>query len=86
MPWRRSISIMTAVMTPFSFRAITGTCSVSKAETLVAEAEINRLAGAPDQAAACLRAALRIYEDSQATSLAEKVKAALTNDPGDGLA
>jgi hypothetical protein len=62
---------------------------VSKAETLVAEAEVNRLAGAPDQAASCLRAALRIYEDSQATSLAEKVKAALaalTNDPGDGLA
>ena len=60
--------------------------SVSKAETLVAEAEVNRLAGAPGQAAACLRAALRIYEDSRATSLAEKVKAALTNDPGDGLA
>lgn len=60
-----------------------------KAETLVAEAEVNRLAGAPDQAAVCLRAALRIYEDWRATSLAEKVRAALTaltDDCGDGLA
>jgi tetratricopeptide (TPR) repeat protein len=63
--------------------------SVPKAETLVAEAEVNRLAGAPDQAAVCLRAALRIYEDRRATSLAEKVRAALatlTDDPGDRLA
>jgi tetratricopeptide (TPR) repeat protein len=60
-----------------------------KAETLVAEAEVNRLAGAPDQAAACLRAALRIYDDGRATSLAEKVRAALatlTDDTRDGLA
>jgi hypothetical protein len=60
-----------------------------RAETLVAEAEVNRLAGAPDQAAACLRAALRIYDDGRATSLAEKVRAALatlTDDTRDGLA
>jgi predicted ATPase/DNA-binding SARP family transcriptional activator len=60
-----------------------------KAQTLVAEAEVNRLSGAPDQAAACLRAALRIYDDGRATSLAEKVRAALamlTDDSRDGLA
>jgi predicted ATPase/DNA-binding SARP family transcriptional activator len=60
-----------------------------KAEALVAEAEINRLAGAPDQAAACLVAALRIYEDCRAVSLAEKVRAVLftlTDDRGDELA
>ena len=63
--------------------------SVSKAETLVAEAEVNRLAGAPDQAAACLRAALRIYEDRRATFLAEQVRAALailTGHAGHGSA
>jgi ATP/maltotriose-dependent transcriptional regulator MalT len=63
--------------------------SIPRAETLVAEAEVNRLAGAPDQAAVCLRAALRIYEDCRATSLAEKVRAVLaapTDDSGDGLA
>jgi tetratricopeptide (TPR) repeat protein len=63
--------------------------SLPKAETLVAEAEVNRLAGAPDRAAACLRAALRIYEDARATALAEKVGAVLatlTDHPGDRLA
>jgi hypothetical protein len=45
---------------------------------LVAKAEVNRLAGAPDQAAASLRNALRIYEDRRATQLASQIKTALT--------
>jgi predicted ATPase/DNA-binding SARP family transcriptional activator len=60
--------------------------SLPRAETLVAEAEVNRLAGAPDQAAACLRAALRIYEDRRTSSLAESVRAVLStlaDDRGD---
>ena len=46
---------------------------------------MERLAGAPEQAAASLRAALRIYEDRRATALAERARAALaslTAQPG----
>jgi tetratricopeptide (TPR) repeat protein len=42
-------------------------------------AEIERLAGAPGQAAARLRAALEIYEDRRATALAERVRTALAS-------
>ena len=52
---------------------------VAQAEVLEARAEVERLAGAPDQAAASLRAALRIYEDRRATALAERVRAALAS-------
>jgi hypothetical protein len=44
---------------------------------LVAKAEVNRLAGAPGQAVASLRAALRIYEDHRAPQLAAPIRAAL---------
>ena len=44
-----------------------------------ARAEVERLAGAPGQAAARLRAALRIYEDRRATALAERVRTALAS-------
>jgi tetratricopeptide (TPR) repeat protein len=60
-----------------------------KAQTLAAKAEVDRLAGAPDQAAASLRAALRIYEDRRATSLAGPIRAALASlaaHPGRGPA
>jgi class 3 adenylate cyclase/tetratricopeptide (TPR) repeat protein len=50
-----------------------------KAEILMAKAEVNRLAGAPHQAADCLRAALRIYEDRGATPRAEQATAALAS-------
>jgi hypothetical protein len=40
---------------------------------------VNRLAGKPDRAAASLRAALRIYEDRRAVSLADKARAALAS-------
>jgi len=46
---------------------------------LVAKAEVNRLAGAPEAAAADLRKALRIYEDRQAPSLAAPVRTALAS-------
>jgi hypothetical protein len=46
---------------------------------------VERLAGASGQAAASLRAALQIYEDRRATTLAERAKvtlASLTAQPG----
>jgi len=51
--------------------------ALSKAEVLMAKAEVDRLAGAPGPAAASLHAALRIYEDRRAPQLAAQVKAAL---------
>jgi hypothetical protein len=49
------------------------------------KAEVNRLAGARDQAAASLRAALRIAQDRHAAPLIDQAKAALaslTDHPG----
>ena len=54
----------------------------ARADTLRAMAEVERLAGAPDRAAASLRAALRIYEDQRATTLAEQITAALATLAG----
>ena len=45
----------------------------------VAKAEVNRLAGAPDEAAADLRQALRVYEDRRAPALAAPVRTALAS-------
>jgi hypothetical protein len=50
-----------------------------QAEALKTRAEVERLAGAPDQAAASLRAALNIYQDVRATGLAEPARAALAS-------
>jgi hypothetical protein len=44
-----------------------------------ARAEVERLAGALDRSAADLRAAIQIYEDRRATTLAERAKAALAS-------
>jgi len=58
---------------------------VTRAKLLMAKAEVSRLAGVPDEAAATLRAVLRIYEDRHALPLAEQVKAILasiTTHPG----
>jgi hypothetical protein len=41
---------------------------MQQADALKTRAEVERLAGAPDQAAASLRAALQIYEDLQAAT------------------
>ena len=46
---------------------------------LEATAEVERLAGNPGQAAASLHAALQIYDDRGATSLAERVRSALAD-------
>jgi ATP/maltotriose-dependent transcriptional regulator MalT len=48
-----------------------------QAQILMARAEVDWLAGAPEQAAASLRAALRIYTDRHATPLADQAAAAL---------
>jgi class 3 adenylate cyclase len=53
--------------------------AVLLAQTFMDKAEINRLAGACDQAAASVYAALRIYEDKHVAPLAEQAKAALAN-------
>jgi class 3 adenylate cyclase len=53
-----------------------------QAEILLARAEVDRLAGAPDRAAASLRAALRIYTDRHATPLADQAEAALAGLTG----
>jgi predicted ATPase/class 3 adenylate cyclase len=50
-----------------------------QAGILMAKAEVDRLAGAPEQAKASLRAALRIYQDRHATALADQATAALTS-------
>ncbi len=52
---------------------------VLHAEMLVAQAEVNRLAGAREQAAAGLRAALRFYEDARALPQTERARAALAS-------
>jgi predicted ATPase/DNA-binding SARP family transcriptional activator len=59
---------------------------VAQADVLESIAEVERLADAPSQAAASLRAALRIYEDRGATALAERAHVALASlggQPGD---
>jgi DNA-binding SARP family transcriptional activator/tetratricopeptide (TPR) repeat protein len=49
------------------------------AETLVAKAEVSRLAGAHGQAATSLRAALQIYADRHVVALSEQTRTALAN-------
>jgi predicted ATPase/class 3 adenylate cyclase len=56
--------------------------AVWQAEVLMARAEVERLAGAPEQATARLRAALRIYQDLHATALAERATTALASLTG----
>jgi predicted ATPase/DNA-binding XRE family transcriptional regulator len=52
---------------------------VIRAKVLMAKAEVSRLAGDPDQAAASLRAALWIYEDRHVLLLAGQAKAMLAS-------
>jgi tetratricopeptide (TPR) repeat protein len=67
---RRLLAEAEALITPASSAS-------TRAEVLIAKAEVDRLAGALDHAAASLRAALRIYEDRRATQLAAQIRAAL---------
>ena len=67
---RRLLAKAEALITPAS-------SALTRAEVLMAKAEVDRHAGAQDQAAASLRAALRIYEDRRATQLAAQIRAAL---------
>jgi predicted ATPase/DNA-binding SARP family transcriptional activator len=52
---------------------------IGQTDALQARAEVERLAGAPDQAVASLRAALHIYEDFQAATQARRTRAALAS-------
>jgi tetratricopeptide (TPR) repeat protein len=54
---------------------------MQQADALKTGAEVERLAGAPGQAAASLRAALRIYENLRAATLARRARAALASLP-----
>jgi predicted ATPase/DNA-binding SARP family transcriptional activator len=54
-----------------------------QAEIQVAKAEVAKLAGAPAEAAASLREALRIYEDRRAVALADQTRAALASLPAE---
>jgi predicted ATPase/DNA-binding SARP family transcriptional activator len=77
---RRLADQADALVSPTSYAAL-------MAEVLMAKAEVNRLAGACDQAAVSLRAALRIYEDRRAVLLAERTRTTLANltaHPGPG--
>ena len=53
-----------------------------QAGILMARAEVDRLAGAPERAEASLRAALRIYQDRHATPLAQQAAAVLASLAG----
>ena len=55
----------------------------SQAQVQVAKAEVAKLAGAPAEAAASLRTALRIYEDRRAVALADQTRAALASLPAE---
>ena len=62
---------------------VSPTCwAALQAEILLARAEVDRLAGAPERAEASLRAALRIYQGRHATPLVDQVTAALANLTG----
>jgi hypothetical protein len=52
-------------------------------EILVAKAEVAKLAGAPAEAAASLRTALRIYQDRRIVPLADQTRAALASLPAE---
>jgi class 3 adenylate cyclase/tetratricopeptide (TPR) repeat protein len=59
---------------------VSPTCwAALQAQILIARAEVDRLAGAPERAEASLRAALRIYQDRHAAPLAEQATAALAD-------
>jgi tetratricopeptide (TPR) repeat protein len=52
---------------------------IGQTDALKTRAEVERLAGAPDQAAASLRAALHIYEDMGSATQARRTRAALAS-------
>ena len=58
---------------------IPATSAPRLAEVLMAQAEVSRLAGAPDEAEASLRRALQICEDRRIIPLAERTRASLAS-------
>jgi len=69
---RKLVGQAEALLSPTSVR-------MPRADALKARAEVERLAGAPGHAAASLRAALDIYEQQRATTLAGQTRAALAS-------
>jgi len=57
--------------------------AITQAEIQVAKAEVSKLAGAPAEAAASLRQALRFYQDRHAVPLVDQTRAALASLPAD---
>ena len=69
---RQLVGQVEALLSPTS-------ASMLQTEVLTTRAEVERLAGAPDQAAASLCAALQIFEDLRAATLARRARAALAS-------
>ncbi len=59
--------------------AAPGFSTLLRAYALEAQAEVSRLAGAPEEAAGRLRQALRMYEERRASALADRSRAALAS-------
>jgi predicted ATPase len=57
--------------------------AITQAEIQVAKAEVSKLAGAPAEAAAILRQALRFYQDRRAVALADRTRAVLASLPAE---
>ena len=53
--------------------------TVLQAYALEAQAEVSRLAGAPEEAASRLREALRLYQERRSSALADRTRAALAS-------
>jgi tetratricopeptide (TPR) repeat protein len=69
---RQLVSEADQLASPTSWAAL-------QAEILLATAEVDRFARMPEEAAASLQAALRIYEEKRAVYMAEQVRASLAN-------
>ncbi|MGD0376803.1 MAG: hypothetical protein ABSB01_19730 [Streptosporangiaceae bacterium] len=77
--WRGDFPAARRVMGEAQALISSASSALEQADVLMAEAEVNRFAGATGRAATSLRAALQIYEDRRATFLAEKTRAALAS-------
>ncbi|MGE5290015.1 MAG: hypothetical protein ACM3ML_23080 [Micromonosporaceae bacterium] len=77
---RRSQFGLAARLAEEALALIPATCHTPElAEFLVAKAEVSQLAGALDDAEACLRRALQLYEDRRMVPLAERTRASLAS-------
>jgi tetratricopeptide (TPR) repeat protein len=75
-PARRLVGEAETLIAPTSW-------AITQAEIQVAKAEVSKLAGAPAEAAASLRQALRFYQDRRAVALADRTRAVLAGLPAE---